>query len=90
MIGVATEGSGDGYWGVPIARADQYKTAFVSSLGQFCYRRMGQGLTGSPSTYARMKDILTGAIPAPNPEPALADVMPDKTAFAQDVHPRSR
>ena len=32
---------------------------------------MGQGLTGGPGTYARLKDLVTGDIPEPFPEPAL-------------------
>ncbi|KFY31815.1 hypothetical protein V493_00778 [Pseudogymnoascus sp. VKM F-4281 (FW-2241)] len=46
---------------------------------------MGQGLTGSPSTYSRLKDLMTGAIPGPDPEPALADAMPSHSAFAHFV-----
>lgn len=59
-------------WAVGLHRAHAYKTGFVSLLGQWCYLRMGQDLTGAPSTYTRLKDIATGAISSPNPEPALA------------------
>lgn len=39
---------------------------------------MGQGLTGGPSTYSRLKDIVTGPIPQPHTEPALANVDPKR------------
>ena len=32
---------------------------------------MGQGLSGAPQTYTRLKDTLAGPIPEPNKEPAL-------------------
>lgn len=32
------------------------------------------GLTGSPDAYSRFKDIVTGPIPTPNPEPALQHI----------------
>lgn len=53
----------NGFYAVPLHRAHAYKTAFPTPLGQYCYLRMGQGLTGSPGTYARLKDIVTGDIP---------------------------
>jgi hypothetical protein len=46
---------------------------------------MGQGLTGSSGTYARLKDILTRPIPAPNPEPALSQAMLGRSAFEHFV-----
>ena len=49
-----------------------YKTGFYTALGQYCYKRIGQGLTGAPSTYSRLKDLATGTIPAPNSEPSLS------------------
>ena len=42
----------DGYFQVRIRSKDQHKTAFSSpQLGQFLYRRMSMGLSGSPSTF---------------------------------------
>lgn len=57
-----------GYWGILLAEEHAYKTAFNTPFGQFCYLRMGMGLSGAPHTYSRMKDILAGPIPAPRPE----------------------
>jgi hypothetical protein len=61
----------NGYWAVPLALEHAYKTAFPSLLGQFCYLRMGQGLTGAPGTYSRLKDLFAAPIPAPCAEPGL-------------------
>lgn len=61
-----------GYWGLPLAREHAYKTAFNTPFGQFCYLRMGMGLSGAAHTYARMKDILTGPVPAPGAEAGIA------------------
>ena len=46
-------------------------TAFGTHWGQYHYLRMGQGLSGAPQTYTRLKDVLAGPIPEPNKEPAL-------------------
>ena len=62
------------YWAVPLHLPHAYKTAFYAYDGQYCYLRMGQGLTGGPATYSRLKDIVTGRIPGPSPEPALSDI----------------
>jgi hypothetical protein len=32
---------------------------------------MGQGLTGAPGTYSKLKDLAMGPIPKPHSEPAL-------------------
>ena len=40
-------------------------------MSQFCYNVMGQGLTGAPPTYSRLKDIAIGCIPAPKEEEAI-------------------
>lgn len=39
------------------------------------------GLTGASGTYARFKDLIDGAIPKPQPELPLAEVMPKKAMF---------
>lgn len=61
-----------GYWGIRLAPQHAYKTAFNTPIGQFCYLRMGMGLSGAPHTYSRMKDILAGAIPSPHEESAIS------------------
>ena len=61
----------NGYWAVPLAQEHTYKTVFSTHRGQYHYVRMGQGLSGAPQTYTRLKDILTGPIPEPNKDPAL-------------------
>ncbi|RDW59800.1 hypothetical protein BP6252_12887 [Coleophoma cylindrospora] len=75
----------NGYWAVPIYEPHQYKTGFHSSLGQFCYTVMGQGLTGACGTYARLKDTVTGPIPEPQSEEALQDCNPGHTCFSHFV-----
>lgn len=66
-----------GFYAIPIYPPHAYKTAFNSILGQFYYTRMPMGLTGAPATYARLKDITFGPIPAPNPEPSIISVIAD-------------
>jgi len=61
----------NGYWAVPLAQEHAYKTAFGTHRGQYHYLRMGQGLSGAPQTYTRLKDTMAGPVPEPNPEPAL-------------------
>ena len=68
----------NGYCAVPLAQEHAYKTAFGTHRGQYHDLRMGQGLSGAPQTYTRLKDILAGPIQAPNPEPALENL------FAED------
>ena len=53
----------NGYWAVPLVPGHAYKTAFGTHMGQFHYLRMGQGLSGAPQTYTRLKDIFSGPIP---------------------------
>ncbi|KAJ5559676.1 hypothetical protein N7513_002075 [Penicillium frequentans] len=74
----------NGYWAVPLAEKHAYKTAFTTSLGQYCYLRMGQGLTGAPGTYTRLKDLATGPIPSPHAEPALTDGVETGFGFFMD------
>ena len=61
----------NGYYAIPLWEEHAYKTAFSCNLGQFCYNVMGQGLTGAPHTYSRMKDLAMGSIPEPDEEQAL-------------------
>ena len=67
----------NGYWAILLHESHQYKTAFRTCIGHYCYRRMGQGLTGGPATYTRLKDLAMGPIPGPEGEPALAGVAAD-------------
>lgn len=61
----------NGFWAVPLYPPHAYRTAFATPMGQFHYLRMGQGLSGAPQTYTRLKDFFRGPIPSPNPEPSL-------------------
>jgi len=61
----------NGFWAVRMYAPHAYRTSFSTYNGQWQYLRMGQGLSGAPQTYTRMKDIFSGYIPAPNPEPTL-------------------
>ncbi|EEQ97877.1 retrovirus polyprotein, putative [Perkinsus marinus ATCC 50983] len=42
-----------GFWQVPLAPASRHLTAFGTHIGQFQWRRMPMGLSGSPPTYQR-------------------------------------
>ena len=48
-----------GYWQVPMGKASCHKTAFVTPAGQFQFTVMPFGLSGAPSTFQRMMDLLT-------------------------------
>ena len=71
----------NGYWAVPLAQEHAYKTAFGTHRGQYHYLRMGQGLSGAPQTYTRLKDILAGPVPEPNAEPALENFAIEDGSF---------
>ena len=71
----------NGYWAVPLAQEHAYKTAFGTHRGQYHYLRMGQGLSGAPQTYTRLKDTMAGPIPAPHSEPALETLAGDEESF---------
>ena len=50
------------FMAVPVKKEDQEKTAFISPLGLYHFKKMPFGLANSPSTYARLIDMcLTGA-----------------------------
>jgi hypothetical protein len=71
-----------GYWAVPVWPPHVFQTPFSRALGQFAYKRMGQGLTGAPMTYSRLKDLMAGPIPDSNAEPLISSIAPDgNTAF---------
>ena len=47
-----------GYWQVPVAKADQHKTAFTTPFGLYQFKKMPFGLQGAPATFQRMTDRL--------------------------------
>ena len=47
-----------GYWQVPMAKTCCHKTAFVTPFGQFQFTVMPFGLSGAPSTFQQMMDLL--------------------------------
>jgi hypothetical protein len=59
------------YWAVPLAIKHLFKTGFNLILRQFCYLRMGQGLTRALGTYSKLKDLIIGPIPKPHSESVL-------------------
>ena len=63
----------NGFWAIKVYRPHAYKLGFAAYNGHYCYLRMGQGITGGPGTYSRLKDIVTGPIPTPDAEPPLTD-----------------
>lgn len=65
----------NGYWAVPLAPEHGYKTAFPYIYGQYYYRQIGQGFTGAPGIYTRLKDLLSGPIPPPYVEPPWAQAI---------------
>jgi hypothetical protein len=57
---------------VPLAVEHSFKTGLNTILGQYCHLRMGQGLTGAPGPYSKLKGLAMGPFSDPYPEPALA------------------
>ena len=51
-----------GYWQIPMSDEDMDKTAFVSHLGTFRYRRMPFGLKNAPATFQRALDIILSGV----------------------------
>ena len=61
----------NGFWAIRMHPPHAYRTAFSTDEGLWQYLRMGQGLAGAPHTYARLKGLFSGTIPAPDPGPCL-------------------
>ena len=51
-----------GYWQIPMADEDKDKTAFVTHLGTFRYKRMPFGLKNAPATFQRALDIILSGV----------------------------
>ena len=51
-----------GYWQIPMAEKDMDKTAFVTHLGTFRYKRMPFGLRNAPATFQRALDIILSGV----------------------------
>ena len=47
-----------GYWQMPVAKADRYKTAFITPFGLFQFRVLPFGLSGAPASFQRLMDNL--------------------------------
>ena len=58
-----TSDAANSYWAIPVRPGDETKLGFVTPYGMYCYKVMGQGLTGGTHTYSRFRDLVFGAIP---------------------------
>lgn len=65
----------NGYYAVPMWLTHAYTTGFSCSMRQFYNNVIGQGLSGAPHTYNRLKDIAMEIIPTPNAEPLILGEM---------------
>ena len=51
-----------GFWQVPIPREHRERVSFITPDGQFQYVTMPFGLSGSPSTFQRLMDLVLGTL----------------------------
>ena len=58
-----TTDAANSYRAIPVRSGDETKLGFVTPYGMYCYKVMGQGLTGGTHTYSRFRDLVFGAIP---------------------------
>lgn len=61
-----TADAANGYWAVPMKESDCNKTGVLTPNGSWVYKRMGQGLKGTPHTYSMFSDLVFGPLPASN------------------------
>ena len=57
-LGISTLDLTKGYYQVPVSQEDQAKTAFMTPMGKFQFRRMPFGLKGAPTTFQRLMDVI--------------------------------
>ena len=51
-----------GYWQIPVASEDRYKTTFITHMGTFRHVRMLFGLRNAPATFQRVLDIILSGL----------------------------
>lgn len=75
-----------GYWQIPIADADQEKTAFITPFGMFQFRRMPFGLCNAPATFQRLMDRFRNRMPQVQLLVYLDDIILRSTTREQHIH----
>ena len=51
-----------GYWQMPVAAGDQYKTAFTTPYGLYQFKVMPFGLCGAPASFQRLMDKIVNGL----------------------------
>ena len=83
-----TSDAANSYWAIPVRQGDEHKLGFVTPYRMYCYRVMGQGLTGGTHTYSRFRDLVFGNIPeGTGRSKAAADSMEDGEGEVQTGSP---
>ena len=80
-----TSDASNGYWAIPMKAEDCNKTGFLTPNGQWVYKRMGQGLKGSPHTYAQFTDLVFGPLPRTESQKRLPTLIGNHGATAFSV-----